>query len=214
MSLPVASIHTYHGKAEITFMRSEANGLKVTIDTERLHIRSVEAKEEDYDNYAALFGDQEVMCKYATGETKTREDIIERISNVWAQRWEHNEPYSGLAVFKKDSNEFIGHVILGHGDRPGESEIAYLFKKSHWGQGLGTEAVLAIVNEYAPATVLEGYNVENITLRRITATVRPDNLSSINILQKANMQKFGEEETYGFTRFQYSLDLRNLALKA
>lgn len=49
--------------------------------------------------------------------------------------------------------------MIGHGDEPGQSEVAYLFMKNHWGKGLGTEAVNAVVKEYAPATVLERYTL-------------------------------------------------------
>ena len=70
----VSSTHTYHGSSEINFFLNEHDALTVTIDTERLHIRSAEASEKDYGLYAALFGDQDVMGKFATGQTKTREE--------------------------------------------------------------------------------------------------------------------------------------------
>ena len=121
------------------FVLDEHGALAVTIDTERLHIRSVEPSEEYYSSYATLFGDQEVMSKFANGETKTREDIVTRVNDVWVKRWHQNDPYSGLTVFKNDTDEFLGHVVIGHGDAPGQSEIAYLFMKNHWNKGFGTE---------------------------------------------------------------------------
>ncbi|MBA2368951.1 MAG: hypothetical protein H0V82_08015 [Candidatus Protochlamydia sp.] len=82
----ISSTHTYHAKSEINFFLTEEGALNVTIDTERLHIRSVEATEEDYDCYTALFGDQDVMSKFATGQTKSREEIKDRIKNIWVKR--------------------------------------------------------------------------------------------------------------------------------
>jgi hypothetical protein len=70
----------------------DKNALRATIDTDRLHIRSVEATEADCDRYAALFGDQAVMEKYATGQTKTKDDMRARITNIWAKRWQENDP--------------------------------------------------------------------------------------------------------------------------
>ena len=51
--------HAYRGTSDINFFLNDANALTVTIDTERLHIRSVGANEEDINNYATLFGDPE-----------------------------------------------------------------------------------------------------------------------------------------------------------
>ena len=96
----VSSTHTYNGNAEINFFKDEQDALSVTLDTDRLHIRSVKAKDEDYNFYAVLFGDQDVMSKYATGKIKTKDEITLRIRDSWAKRWVDNDPYSGLAVFK------------------------------------------------------------------------------------------------------------------
>jgi [ribosomal protein S5]-alanine N-acetyltransferase len=184
--------------------------LFVTIDTPRLHMRSVQPIEADYRRYAKLYGDPEVMAKYAAGQTKSKEEITARIRDLWAKRWRENDPYSGLAVFKKDDHAFIGHVVLGHGDAPGESEIAYLFHKQFWNQGYGTEAVRALVKDYAPETVRQGYLMDGKPLTRIGATTRPDNPASVRILEKIGMHLVGKEEKYGALRHCYALDLKDL----
>lgn len=206
----VSSVHTYRGDSEINFFSNEEGALFVTIDTDRLHIRSVKATEAEYDRYAALFGSQDVMEKYATGQTKTRDEIRTRIEDVWVKRWCEHDPYAGLAVFIKDTGEFIGHVVLGHGDTAGESEIAYLFHKPHWGKRYGSEAVTAIVKEYASATVQEGYTLEGKPLEKIVATARPDNPAACRILEKVGMHFVSEEEKYGATRYHYSIDLSEI----
>ncbi len=204
----VFTTHTYHGNSEINFFRDDQGGLFVTIDTERLHMRSVEPTEAEYDNYAALFGDETVMEKFATGQTKTREEIETRINEMWVKRWKKGDPYSALAVFKKETGDFLGHVVLGHGDQPGQSEIAYLFHQPYWRQGYGSEAVMALVTEYALATIWEGYTLEGLPLEKITAIARPDNPASCRILEKIGMQFLFEEERYGALRYRYSIDLR------
>ncbi len=209
----VSDRHTYHGSSEVNFFFNEHNALTVTIDTDRLHIKSVEASEEVCGAYAALFGDQDVMSKFAAGQTKTREEIETRIKDVWVKRWHQNDPYSGLAAFKKDTDEFLGHVVIGHGEEPGQSELAYLFMKDHWGKQFGTEAVTAVVKEYAPATVMEGYTLDGKPLEKITATARPDNPGSVKILEKLGMHKIGEEEKYGALRYHFSINLSELTKK-
>jgi RimJ/RimL family protein N-acetyltransferase len=101
----------------------------------------------------------------------------------------------------------LGHVILGHGDAPGESEIAYLFLQLHWRKGYGSETVATIVQEYAPATVREGYTIEGKPLERIVATARYDNPASNRILEKVGMHLDASEEKYGALRHKYSIHL-------
>ena len=64
MALAIHNTHTYRGNSEITFMTDET-GLSVTIDTPRLHMRTVQDTEAEYDRYGDLFGSQEVMEKVA-----------------------------------------------------------------------------------------------------------------------------------------------------
>jgi RimJ/RimL family protein N-acetyltransferase len=213
MSLHIApSTHIYKDPSEIVFFVNEQGSLNVTIDTDRLHMRSVEPSKEDYDAYADLFGDPEVMEKFYDGQTANRKTMQSQV-NVWATRWLQSDPYSALAVFKKDTQEFIGHVALGPGDEPGQSELAYLFKKNHWNQGLGTEAVAAIVTEYAPATIEEGYTLEGEPLKEIVATARTDNPYSMKILDNLGLRRTVTSTQYGAVRQHYAFDLCNLPTK-
>lgn len=213
LATSVSSTHTYRGNFEVNFFVDEHDALAVTIDTERLHIRSVQSTEKDFSSYATLFGDQEVMGKFATGQTKTREDMESRIRDVWVKRWHQNDPYSGLAVFKNDTDEFLGHVVIGYGEAAGQSELAYLFMRNHWDKGFGTETVTAVVKEYAPATVEEGYTIDGKALEKITATARPDNPSSVKILARLGMHKIGEDVKYGALRHHFTIDLSELTRK-
>jgi ribosomal-protein-alanine N-acetyltransferase len=201
---PTTNIHFYTSK----------NGeLSVTIDTERLHIRSIESTESDHDNYAALFGDPATVEKFATGKTRTKIEIAERIDNGWVTRWREKDPYSGMAIFKKDTDEFVGHIVLGHGDLPGESEFAICLKSEHWGKRYGTEALTALIHEYAPATVKQGYRLEGKPLERIIATSRSDNIASCKIIEKLGMRLVYQEEKFGALRNHYTIELSELQWK-
>ena len=108
----ISTSHTYEGVSNINFYKTKDNGLFVTIDTKKLHIRSVESTEKYYDYYTSLHGDKEVVEKFFTGEISTRKKIQERIDNVWAKRWKDDDPYTSLAVFEKDNSEFFSLGIL------------------------------------------------------------------------------------------------------
>jgi RimJ/RimL family protein N-acetyltransferase len=196
-------ISRYGGPSNVSFF-SDQDGLRVAIDTERLHIESVRSTEAEYDRYAALFGDVEVMKTFATGVTKTREEIAQRIETVWAKRWRESDPYSAFSVTKNDTDEFVGSVVLGH-SQPGVAEIAYVFARDHWRKGYGSEGVASVVKEYAPATRKERYLLDGEPLREIVATARTDNVASLRILEKAGFVRTGERERYGALRTEFSL---------
>lgn len=205
-SLPISSSRAYQGNSDISFSLDDQHALSVAIDTDRLSMRSVHS--EDLDSYAALFGDQDVMEKFGDGKPKSKQDIEMRINDVWLKRWERNDPFSPLAVYKNDTDEFLGHVVLGHGDEAGQSELAYLFMKSHWGKGYGTEAVGAVVLEYAPAITQQGYRLEGEFLKKITVTARTDNPASFKILENLGMTRIKTEEKFGAQRHHYSISIK------
>jgi RimJ/RimL family protein N-acetyltransferase len=207
MSSIHSSTHTYRGDFEVNFFFEEDQGLTVTIDTDHLHLRSVTASEKDLSSYTTLFGDPESMKTFASGNTMAGDEVAEMVQGIWAKRWRENDPYSAMAVFKRDTDDFVGHITLSHGEHPGEAETGYLFAKAHWGKGYASEAATAVIQEYAPATVKEGYLLEGKPLTRITGTAKFDNVASLKILQKVGMKKIGEGERYGALRHYFAKNL-------
>ena len=215
------------GKPTVKFEEDE-QGLHVTITTDRLHICSV--TEQDVDNYDRyLFGDSTVMRTYGTGEVKDREYSEKRISG-WAKRWRQGNPFSGLAIWLKprkpqhdddkpeeeqDENmEFLGHVVLGGGDEPNSSEIAYLIRADRWRKGYATEAVGAAVLYFAREMALAKYKLPGAKqqeFERIIATTRTDNPASFMILKELGFQVYKQSNKYGHTRDHYELHVKQIA---
>lgn len=175
----------------------DTGALKVIIDTERLHMESVTS--EKITNYCELLGNAEVMAKFATGEVWTIDQTTKRV-NLWADRWVHRDPFSSFAISKNDDDRFIGHVVLGHGNEGGQSELAYVFNKPYWGHGYGNEAVCSVVNEYAPKLHQHNYKIDGVRFSSITATVRDDNEASSKILRNSGMECLRDEIKYGHKR--------------
>ena len=195
------------GNSAVRFDMHEDGSLTTVFQTNRLHLRSVTSSESNLNDYAALFGDPEVMCKYARGVTKTKEEIAERINSEWVKRWHTNDPYSGLAVSLNATGEFLGHAMVEHGDAPGQAELAYFFKKSCWRHGYEKEAAGVLVNEYVPATIRAGYTLEGKVLEKIEATARPNNTASVRILEGLGMLRISEIQKFGALRYLYSIDV-------
>jgi ribosomal-protein-alanine N-acetyltransferase len=165
-------------------------GLRVTITTERLVLRSV--VEDDIPDLVRLYADADVMRKFGAGTPKDEETTIKRVKDTWIPRWRDNDPRSAFVVYlKEDPKVIVGNVVLGVGEGPGRSELAYLFFKEFWGKGLASEALGALVHEYATALIERKYNFAKgfkdcsaMILTRIDATASPDNIASYKILDK------------------------------
>jgi RimJ/RimL family protein N-acetyltransferase len=178
----------------------EGDKLTVTIETENLHMRSVQKR--DLDAYAGLYGDADVMGKFATGVPRDKAFVEGRI-NGWVDRWEHSNPFSSLAVFKRDEDDLAGQVVLGGGEEPKTSELAYLFNKKFWKKGIGKESVAAVVQHYAPELHKRSYKVGGQPFEAIVATAREDNIASWKILDEVGFVQDGTSEKFGAKRKEY-----------
>ncbi len=197
------------GEPQITLQKDEQDHLCVTINTQQLRVTSVsKPMVNNYQDY--LFGNEKVMAKYGTQTTKNQEYTQDRI-NTWVNRWNANNPFAGLAVLLKHSQqeeEFLGHVILGGGDEANCSELAYMIREDKWNQGYGYEATGALVLFLGPEIVKRGYKLPNgQTFKYIVATAREDNIPSVKILHKLGFVAYMQTEKYGHPRDHYKLTM-------
>lgn len=94
-----------------------------------------------------------------------------------AREWiEKNASHGSLgkyAVIEKESGNLIGMGGLTPWTLDGEEliDITYRLHDSAWGKGLGMELARALMN----------YGLVDLKLTNITATITPDNLSSIKL---------------------------------
>lgn len=182
----------------------------IQLETERLTLRS--ATPDMLDDYAALHADPEVMKSLADGTIKTRETVQGRLE-AWNKRWMTGDYYSTMAVFEKKSKKFIGHFVVGHGEKAGESEIAYLFHKEFWGNGYGTEAAQAVVQGLVPMLrdrelIWGKHPLDGKPLTTLCATARIDNVASNAILKRLGMKLLKTDEKFGAIRHHYTYDVQ------
>lgn len=152
------------------------------LETQRLLLRHLEPT--DLQALFALYRDPEVRRYFPEG-TLTLEQTKEELEWFLGGHPEH--PNLGLwATVDKESGAFIGRcgLLPWSIDERFEVELAYLIDKRRWGQGLGTEAALGIV-DYA-RTVL--------TLPRLICVIVPGNEASVSVATTVGM-RFEREYT-------------------
>ena len=143
----------------------------IVTESTRLIIREFEV--EDSISLMDVFGDEEVM-RYGDG-VKTLEWVEYSVREM---RKDYHVPgYGKWAVVAKDSTALLGYCGLEDLDINGKQEVAigYRLARPYWGQGYASEAAIAV----------RDYGLHALKLKRLVATIDPDNTASIRVVQKA-----------------------------
>ena len=141
------------------------------LETERLRLRV--PQERDLDAFAAMHGDPEVM-RYlgATGQPVDRRGAW-RILAIMVGHWAFRG-YGFFAMEDKATGAFVGRTGLWQPEGWPGLEIAWGLVRERWGEGLATEAAVA-VRDHAFGTM---------NVPRLISLIRPENKASSKVAEK------------------------------
>ena len=147
----------------------------VTLETDRLTLRML--RESDFDAYAEMCADPEVMRYFPSGP-RSREGTLRELERCIALQEQHG--FSLWATIEKSSGLLIGRCGLLPQSLQGsdEIEIAYLIARSRWGQGLATEAARAI----------RDHGFDQLGLDRLVSIIHRENLGSRRVAEKSGLR--------------------------
>ncbi|MFA5084369.1 MAG: GNAT family N-acetyltransferase [Candidatus Paceibacterota bacterium] len=140
-------------------------------------------------------------------EKKDAKDLVENLNNIKVSRYllRVSHPYrlkdakSWIGYCSKESKEKpqkvydfaielksekkqIGGIEIGNVDRfQGKAEVGYWLGEKHWGQGIASEALSAIID----------FAFNKLNLRRLEAGVFMENKASSRLLEKFGFKKEG-----------------------
>lgn len=122
-------------------------------------------------------------------------DIFEtkkKISTILKYTNDHPE-YGLWCAYTKDTNQFIGWVILLHieHNQSYPIEVGYRLHQKNWGAGFATEMSVAMV-QYA----------KDIGLKTICSITTEENIASRKVLEKAGLT-YREDRLYYETPVKY-----------
>lgn len=149
------------------------------LETNRLILRKFKQEDvtEMYNNWA---GDLEVT-KYLTWTAHKNIKITEKVISMWIASYNNIEYYQ-WAIELKENKKVIGSISLMNVDNRNENcEVGYCIGKKFWGQGIVTEAFLAII----------GFAFDQVGFQRITARHDIDNPASGRVMEKCNLKYEG-----------------------
>jgi RimJ/RimL family protein N-acetyltransferase len=142
-------------------------GAVSSLDTPRLRLRQF--VESDFNDYAALCADAEVMRYVGDRGPLSREDAWRQFAMLvghWALRG-----YGMWAVEELASGAFVGRVGLHYPEGWPERELAWALARRYWGRGYGFEA----------ATAALGIAFDTLSWSRAISLIAPPNLRSIRL---------------------------------
>ncbi len=142
------------------------------IETARLRLRPLVV-----DDAAALhptLADPRAMTWWSRPPLVSLEETRDYLATGAMTEWR------AWAITRADDDAAIGWVSAGEKRQGGVSEIGYLLAREHWGQGLATEAVTAVIDRL----FAEGQ-------RRVFADTDPDNAASIALLERLGFRREG-----------------------
>jgi len=91
--------------------------------------------------------------------------------------------HGAWALYLAGEQEMVGYAGIVSARRRNDPEIIYALQPRFWGRGLASELV--------PALLEHGFRT--CGLKRLVATVRPENHASVRVLERAGMNCAGEE---------------------
>ncbi|MFJ8636360.1 GNAT family N-acetyltransferase [Streptomyces sp. NPDC093568] len=154
----------------------------VTLETPRLILRRW--REEDVAPMAAVHSDPEVMRWIRDGSVLDEQQTRGRVQ-AWESEWE-SQGFGLFAVEIRSTGELAGFTGLSVPNYLPEVlpavEVGWRLGRSHWGQGLATEAAAAAVR----------FGFEERGLKRIVSITQVGNDASERIMTKLGMHLFRE----------------------
>ncbi len=154
------------------------------LETNRLLLRHYVP--DDLDALVALYQDPEVV-RYIPDAPQTLAEVKEELD--WFLHGHPRRPELGLwATIHKPTNQFIGRcgLLPWTIDGQDEVEVAYTIARSHWGQGLATEAAQALLV----------YGFDTLGFTRLVCLIDEANVASIRVAEKIGMafEKASQDE--------------------
>ncbi len=152
--------------------------MQIVLETPRLILRQF--TQADAPLILSLNSDPEIV-KYVHEPTlKTIEQAEKILTDIILPQYKNN--LGRWAIHVKDSMDFIGWCGLKYLPEPDEIDLGYRLMQKAWGHGYATEAAQASLD----------YGFKELDLKLITGRAHIENLASIKVLEKLDMDFIGE----------------------
>jgi RimJ/RimL family protein N-acetyltransferase len=164
----------------MTFPREKRFNLTAnSIKTDRLVLRDL--RDSDWVAVQEYSSDPKV-CEFMDWGPNTARETKEFVKRAMRAAKDKPRFAYDFAITCGESDPVIGAVSLVLvGFPPNQAMIGYVLGRQHWGQGIMSEAVRAVI----------GFGFETLKLHRISASCDPKNVASFRVMEKCGMRREG-----------------------
>jgi RimJ/RimL family protein N-acetyltransferase len=155
----------------------------VSLQTDRLILRML--RESDFDAYAEMCADPEVMRYLGDGQPLARPMAWRKLAMMvghWSLRG-----YGLWAAEERPSGVFVGYVGFWNPEGWPGFELGWTLRRSFWGRGYATEAA---------RTALQ-FAFTELKQPHVISLIHPDNAASIRVAQRLGERRVDATEVMG-----------------
>lgn len=165
----------------------------IRLETERLILRMW--REEDFEAYARIHGDGEVMRFLGpTGEPLSRMEAWRHLATM-VGHW-HLRGYGHWAVEEKSGGALVGRIgFLNPEGWPG-FELGWTLGREHWGRGYATEGARRAL----------AYAFTEMNREHVISLIQPGNRNSIRVAERMGEKLEGRTDLFGKDVLIYGID--------
>lgn len=165
---------------------------ETTLETERLILRMF--REDDFEHYAKLCSDPEVVRYLGEGKTLNRVEAWRQMALLvghWRLRG-----YGPWAVEERASGNLVGRIgFLNPEGWPG-FELGWVLGREYWGRGYATEGARRAL-DYAFAEMGRDH---------VISLIHPANSGSIHVAERLGERLEGRTDLFGHEVLIYGID--------
>lgn len=163
----------------------------VTLQTERLILRIF--REEDFDDYAKMCADPEVMRYLGEGKPLSRAESWRQMAMLlghWLLRG-----YGMWAVQERVSEALIGRIGFFNPEGWPGCELGWMLGRPYWGRGYATEGARAALD----------YGFKELRQGHIISLIRPQNVASTRVAERLGERREGSTNVGGIEALVYGI---------
>ena len=163
----------------------------VVLETDRLVLRALSA--EDFEDYAAMFADPNVVRYIGSGKPLSRFSAWQNMAAAIGH-W-HLRGYGMWAIADRVTDELIGRVgFLNAEGWPG-FELGWTLRFQYWGHGYATEGAIAALD----------YAFDQLDRDHVISLIHPSNVRSIALAKRLGEQLEGMTSVFDQEVFVYGI---------
>jgi RimJ/RimL family protein N-acetyltransferase len=165
---------------------------EVILRTERLTLRMF--READFEQYAKLCADPEVVRYLGEGKTLSRAEAWRQMAMLighWQLRG-----YGPWAVEETSSGNLVGRIGFFNPEGWPGFEAGWVLAREHWGKGYAIEGARRALD----------YAFSEMGREHVISLIHPENLGSIKVAERLGEKLESTTELFGHEVLVYGID--------